>query len=142
MINRNVEYFRGHRLKLRMDNCYRVTDAESSVMNTFNPMIARGKEIHRVDELPTALVNTEYFGQAADNTTDWTTAPSTYKTDANLPWMMNVPTDFNYPREHRDLTTAYLNFANWAQSGGTQNMDWYDYSIPANIDASRIIISQ
>ena len=123
------------------------TDAVNpSVMNTFNPfMIAqriRGKEIHRVDELPTALVNTEYFGQAADNTTDWTTAPSTYKTDANLPWMMNVPTDFNYPREHRDLTTAYLNFANWAQSGGTQNMDWYDYSIPANIDASRIIISQ
>lgn len=117
-----------------------------SVMNTFNPfMIAqriRGKEIHRVDELPTALVNTEYFGQAADNTTDWTTAPSTYKTDSNLPWMMNVPTDFNYPKEHRDLTSAYLNFANWAQSGGTQNVDWYDYSIPANIDASRIIISR
>lgn len=123
------------------------TDAVNpSVMNTFNPfMIAqkiRGKEIHRVDELPTALVNTEYFGQAADNTTDWTTAPSTYKTDANLPWMMNVPTDFNYPKEHRDLTSAYLNFANWAQSGGTQNTDWYDYSIPANIDETRIIISQ
>jgi LruC domain-containing protein len=45
--------------------------------------------------------------------------------DNNLPWAINIPLEFAYPAEQKDITKTYLMFNKWAESKGTQNMDWY-----------------
>ena len=51
---------------------------------------------------------------------------SYYYSATNLVWMLNVPSDIPHAYETVDFTKAYPNFASWAQSGGTQNKDWYE----------------
>ena len=49
-----------------------------------------------------------------------------YTTSNNLPWAINLPVLFEYPQEKKEITTAYLKFADWAESGGTLFTDWYE----------------
>ncbi len=93
----------------------------------FNPFIVsggeRGREVHLPGYPPTDKANVTYFGTADDDTN-----PATgryYKTSDNLPWGLNIYDDFAYPIELADITTAYLRFAEWAESNGTLYPDWY-----------------
>lgn len=93
----------------------------------FNPFMfinqERGKEIHMIDHFPTELVDTQYFGQDADNSN-----PSTgdyYLTSTRLPWVIEVPVSFDYPIEKADILTAHLKFKEWAESSGQLYPDWY-----------------
>ena len=93
----------------------------------FNPFIFvgqdRGKEVHLAGKEPTDLVNTSYFGTASD---DSDPAQSRYYvTDKNLPWAMDLAQSFAYPIEKVDIINAYNYFASWAQSGGSNSLDWY-----------------
>ncbi|MEI6140171.1 MAG: LruC domain-containing protein [Mariniphaga sp.] len=93
----------------------------------FNPFIYvngdRTKEIHLPMAKPTAKANVAFFGTSSD-----TSNPATgryYKSSNNMIWMMEVPSSFQYTIETNDITKAYLKFGAWAESGGSQNTDWY-----------------
>jgi LruC domain-containing protein len=105
----------------------------------YNPFIfankTRSTEIHLPNFPPTSLANTGLF-----NTGEDTSTPSTgryYKTSNNLPWAINVYEGYNYPVEKVAIVTAFLHFAEWAQSGGTLYPDWYKdlpgYRDPASV---------
>ncbi len=94
---------------------------------SFNPYIiidqVRGKELHLPNYVPSAKANTAFFGQMQDNT-----IPSSgkyYKTADNLPWALNVTSSIPYTHTTNDFVTAYLKFAEWAQSNGALFTDWY-----------------
>jgi len=93
----------------------------------YNPFIFvdqdRGHEVHLKDHPPTALVDPGYFG-----TFDDATNPSQglyYRSGTGLPWAFEIPSSFSWPLETRDILTAYLHFAEWAQSSGSVHTDWY-----------------
>jgi len=86
----------------------------------FNPFIV---EIHLLDFEPTELVDDQYFGIWEDDSEPAT--GSYYKTDANLPWAIEIPVRFDYPIETIDILQTHLKFAEWANSGGTLFQDWY-----------------
>ncbi|WP_190810952.1 LruC domain-containing protein [Flagellimonas sp. S3867] len=81
----------------------------------------RGKEIHLPDLPPTSKAM--FLGSADDFSN-----PSNdryYKTNMNLPWALNIYEGFVPPRETVSISEEYPDFVNWANSGGTQNLDWY-----------------
>ncbi len=85
----------------------------------------RGTEIHLVDKAPTDLMTYE-FGVSED-----TSNPESgryYKTRSNLPWGLFLLETFDYPKERTEIIEAYTNFANWAESGGSSNRDWYHHA--------------
>ncbi len=83
----------------------------------------RGKELHLINEMPTDLANTNYFGTDEDASNIGTN--SFYKTQLNHPWAINIITDFDHPAENNDIVTSYNYFTRWAQSGGSLSPDWY-----------------
>ncbi len=93
----------------------------------YNPFIfvdgQRDVEVHLVDKTPTDLANTSLFGSDADNSDP--TAGRYYKTSGNLPWAINIIEEFAYPNEKAEITTAYLRFGEWAESGGSLFTDWW-----------------
>jgi LruC domain-containing protein len=100
-------------------------------LGSYNPFIwngsagfGRGYEIHLPGKLPTDLANTALFGTGSDGSNLGT--GDTYVTrSGRYPWAINIPANFNYPVEKADINTAYLKFANWVSSGGSQNANWY-----------------
>ncbi len=93
----------------------------------YNPFMIvdqiRGREVHLPDYPPTSLANPAYFGTENDDSN-----PATgkyYKTSNNLPWSIDVPAEFDYPIEKIVIIQAYLHFAEWAESSGSQYADWY-----------------
>jgi len=95
---------------------------------SFNPFLIidgdRTKEIHLPDHAPTDLASTALFGTQNDNS-----IPANnryYKTESNLPWAIDIWSDFAYPKEKALVTSAHLKFADWAQSEGSDYQDWYE----------------
>jgi len=94
----------------------------------YNPFMfidqIRGKEIHKIDHAPTELVDISYFGEKEDNSDP--AIGRYYVSSTNLPWVIEVPESFEWPKENADILTAYLKFQQWAESSGTQFTDWYE----------------
>lgn len=93
----------------------------------FNPFLVvnqiRGREIHLPDHPPTTGADLSYFGQAADYS-----RPSNglyYRSAQNLPWAINVTSDYAVPKEKSPINIGYLKFVDWAKSAGVQYPDWY-----------------
>lgn len=93
----------------------------------YNPFIFidqdRGHEIHFKDHPPTALVDPGYFGVSNDASDP--ALGHYYRSASGLTWAFETPTGFDWPLESKDILTAYLHFADWAQSSGTSYPDWY-----------------
>jgi LruC domain-containing protein len=93
----------------------------------FNPYIIinqiRGKELHLPNNVPSGKVDASFFGQNQDNSIP--AQGKYYKTSNNLPWALNINTSIPYAHSTNDFVTAYLKFAEWAQSNGTLYTDWY-----------------
>jgi LruC domain-containing protein len=99
-------------------------------LGSYNPFIfvneadkGRGFEIHLTGKTPTNLVNSAIFGTSSDATN--LGAGVYYKTKNNLPYAINIPQSFAYPKEKIQIINAYNFFGTWATSGGTQKSDWY-----------------
>lgn len=94
----------------------------------YNPFIVvnrqRGIEIHLPGQEPTDLVDTSLFGTGDDDSEMGT--DKYYMSDEYLPWGLNIPSDWEYPKEKRVITRTYLKFDEWAISRGTQFADWYE----------------
>lgn len=108
---------------------------------TFNPYIiidqVRGKELHLPNYVPSSKVNTSFFGQMQDDTRP--ASNKYYKTANNLPWALNVSSSIPYTHTTNDFVTAYLKFAEWAQSNGTLYTDWYLNNVGYR-DASKLFV--
>ncbi len=107
-----------------------VITVEQLNQTSFNPFLIRNRvrsmEIHLPSMSPTDKADKSQID------------PSRYyRTSNNLPWALNIPSRFEYPKEQEDILGAYLNFANWAQSGGQLNKDWY-LKLPGNTDESKL----
>ncbi|MBN2236592.1 MAG: LruC domain-containing protein [Bacteroidales bacterium] len=93
----------------------------------FNPFIIvnkeRGREIHMADYHPTDLADVSYFGRYNDDTNP--TIGKYYKTTGNLPWVLNIPQQFEYPIEKSSIDKPHLKFVPWVESSGSLFNDWY-----------------
>lgn len=96
----------------------------------------RGREIHLIDQSPTALANPAYFGTGADASVP--SAGLFYRTANNLPWCIELPIPFDYPIEKAKVTEAYLKFGDWAESAGNAFNDWYVSGQEGYRDQSKI----
>lgn len=83
----------------------------------------RNYEIHLPGKNPTSTATYPLLGLGDDDTQLLGTKK--YLSKNNLPWAIAIPERFDYPYEQQNITQAYLNFANWAQSGGANFRDWY-----------------
>jgi LruC domain-containing protein len=95
--------------------------------SAYNPFIwnsaaGRGHETHLYGKGPTKLADEKLFGTGDDNSLKG----NNYTTSDNLPWGLEIPVStFQYPVEFANITTAYLKFASWANSGGVAEITWY-----------------
>lgn len=87
------------------------------------PGKGRSYEIHLPGKNPTSTSSYPFLGLGDDDTQLLGTKK--YLSKNNLPWAILIPERFDYPFEQQNITLAYLNFAAWAQSGGTTYKDWY-----------------
>lgn len=105
----------------------------------FNPFIftnrRREYEIHLPNRKPTDLANTSLFGTSAD-----ASEPSSgvyYKNAQGLPWAIEIPENFRYPKEKISVLNTYNFFDDWALSGGVQYPNWFrnfgSYTNPDNL---------
>jgi LruC domain-containing protein len=93
----------------------------------YNPFIyrtdQRGLEVHLPDQPPTSRANTALFGSRDDNSN--VTQKRYYKTQGNLPWGLDIASDWQQPLEQAEISKAYPDFKSWAESKGSLNQDWY-----------------
>lgn len=93
----------------------------------YNPFIFvngdRSKEIHLFGHEPTDLMDESFFG-TGDDFSD-SNQEKFYRSAANLPWALDVPSSFDYPEEKNPINEAYLKFIEWAETSGTSSNDWY-----------------
>jgi len=97
----------------------------------------RNHEIHMFGHPPTNAQDMNLFGtgnDASQTTWNWTAGipfsnpADFYRTINNLPWGLEISTkEFRVPLEKVEIIDAYPQFKVWAESGGTQNRDWYNY---------------
>jgi LruC domain-containing protein len=99
----------------------------------YNPFIMvnkdRGREVHLPGKMPTDLANFSLFGTADDDTD--LNEGKTYLTPNNLPWAINIPESFPYPKEKIPVNQAYTKFNQWAESAGGSFKDWFK-GLPGN----------
>lgn len=93
----------------------------------FNPFIfingERGKEVHLPGFPPTAAADPSYFGVGDDDSN--LAEGRYYKTAQNLPWAINIPSVWVYPKEKISVTEGYYHLDEWATSSGQEHTDWY-----------------
>lgn len=81
------------------------------------------KEVHLSDYPPTLLVDNDYFNTEDDDSNS--ASGRYYKTIDNLPWAIHLPRPWHHPIEKQEVSWGYLQFADWAESGGNVNDEWY-----------------
>jgi LruC domain-containing protein len=91
--------------------------------SSFATQPGRELEVHLVDIAPTEQANTSFFNMADD--TSNIESSRYYKNANNLPWSMEVATEWSHPRSGIDLLKAYPNFEGYVTSNKVDNNDWY-----------------
>ncbi|QLG87789.1 LruC domain-containing protein [Chitinibacter bivalviorum] len=101
--------------------------ASSLFTSPYNPFIFRtdnrGQETHLPGKAPTAKANTAFFGTVSDRSVVGTTY--TYMDANRLPWALDIPSEWDYPKEKTDIVLSHPGISAWASSGGSSNTDWY-----------------
>ncbi len=91
----------------------------------------REVEIHLPNRQPTDNMNTALLGTGNDVSDPF--LGTFYKTETGLPWGLLIIEPVDYPIEAIPIIEAFPDFANWAQSGGTANQDWYTNPISTKV---------
>lgn len=91
----------------------------------------REVEIHLPDRQPTNKMNTSLLGTGNDISDPMN--GTYFKTATGLPWALLLIEPADYPIEQIPIIDAFPGFADWAQSGGTVNQDWYTNPDPTKI---------
>jgi LruC domain-containing protein len=114
----------------------KLASAQSSIGSApFNQFLiinkTRRKEVHLKGSAPTDLAARNFFGYADDRSV----GTNTYTTANGLPWAIDIPETFAYPKEYTDITEAYTKFALWAQKNGASWRDWYRNTSGYRVDS-------
>ncbi|MFT7033737.1 MAG: LruC domain-containing protein [Cyclobacteriaceae bacterium] len=80
-----------------------------------------GREVHKSGRPYTSLADKSMFGTANDDTN--LAAGKLYKSKDNLPWVLEIPTEWEYPKEKVKIIDGYPKFKDFAQ--GKTNSPWY-----------------
>jgi LruC domain-containing protein len=80
-----------------------------------------GREVHKPGRPYTSLADQSMFGTANDDTQ--VASGKLYKSKDNLPWVLEIPTEWDYPKEQSKIIEGYPNFKDFAQ--GKSNSPWY-----------------
>ncbi len=93
-------------------------------------------EIHLINHQPTSRADSLLF-KTGD---DYSDPPNNYYlSDTNLPWALNMPESWHYPAERNSIIDVYYQFADWAESGGFDFLDWYLYQSD-HVDMDKVYI--
>lgn len=102
-------------------------DANDFNLVDWNPFIIvnmdRNVEVHLKDKAPTTLADQTLFGSFDDDSNSG--IGRYYVTPNNLPWAIDIPSSFDWPKEKVDISWAYLHFIEWAESLGIDYNQWY-----------------
>ena len=80
-----------------------------------------GHEVHLPGNSPSPRMNTGLFGTGNDDTNPGN--DKYFKSSNNLPWVLYIPTTWNYPLEGVDLIEAYSQFTEYAEEN--PSLVWY-----------------
>ena len=78
------------------------------------------------NQAPTEAFDINYYGSEKD-----ASAPASdlyFLTNSGLPFAIQVGTEWQAPRENIDITDAYTQFADFAESNGVSNSLWFQTS--------------
>jgi len=73
--------------------------------------------------LPSSKADTDVFGAGSDDSDPINNRY--YMTTLNLPWAIDIPDEWDYPKEKSQIIHTYKNFKSWAESSGDQAPDWF-----------------
>ena len=94
----------------------------------FNPFIfatfERGIEVHLPNKPPTDLADNSLFGSGDDASNP--NRGVYYRTASNLPWALNITSQWKHPFEQIDIGVAYPQIKTWAESSGANKKGWYN----------------
>lgn len=82
----------------------------------------RGWEVHLKEHSGSDLFSASFIGLEDDNTD----ATNSFVNGNNFPWVMNIPGNWEHPKENVDIVRAYPKFSKWVRSGGSTDKDWYE----------------
>jgi LruC domain-containing protein len=93
----------------------------------YNPFmiinLVREKEVHLIDNPPTDLADKTFLGTSNDDSRP--ESGRYYVTKNNLPFAIDISSNFDYPVEKVQVSDAYLKFISWGESSGNQYYDWF-----------------
>ncbi|MEO0895768.1 MAG: LruC domain-containing protein [Bacteroidota bacterium] len=83
----------------------------------------RGHEVQLKGETPTNMMNAAILGTHDDG---FLQGGNNYFESAQgqLPWVLDITSEFAHMQEAVDITQGYLKLESWAISGGTDYLDW------------------
>lgn len=115
------------------------TATESDLAGVFDPFLfatpgawhgehfasppGRSYEIHLKNQAPTEMLDPSFLGWQLDVSDP--SAGRYYQNARGLPWALEVPDQWKYPREFMDLLWAYPEFEGFVESNAGENQDWY-----------------
>lgn len=91
--------------------------------DTFSSLPGRELEIHLADISPTEKANMHFLNLKDD--TSSIENNRYYKNSNNLPWSMEIATQWKHPQSGVDLLKAYPDFESFVISNKVDNSDWY-----------------
>lgn len=83
----------------------------------------RGWEVHLKNQSPTEAFNTQLYGVGMDASS--AASGLYFTTSKGLPFAIQVSDSWQPPREKIDITDAYSQFADFAESNGLENSLWF-----------------
>ncbi len=92
-----------------------------------------GREVHLPDMPPSSLADLALFGAEDDDS-----QPDNgryYKTAYHLPWVLDIPADWEHPLENKDITRAYGRFKQYAEED--HSLVWYT-ATPENQNPDKV----
>lgn len=81
----------------------------------------RSWEVHSKLHDGSSLFDTSLLGLQDDRST----GQQTFVNKNNFPWVINIPGNWQHPKENADILRAYPLFKTWVTSDGKQANNWY-----------------
>lgn len=91
----------------------------------------RGWEVHLKNQAPTEAFDVNVFGQGMDASNP--AQDNYFLTVKGLPFAIQVAESWQPPKEAVDITEAYTQFADYAESNGEANRFWFNSPVNSNV---------
>lgn len=87
---------------------------------------SRGWEVHIKNQEPTEAFNSSFLALAGSDDKSVSVEGLYFLTENGLPWALEIGMQWQHPLEGVDITQAYDNFADFAESSGKQSPQWFN----------------